>query len=100
MVFLVQGDKKNEWWFPTSNQKAAITPVYEKWLCGLGQGAMMYAGTEVTANASFDGFTYLIYMAGPNSYIQNIVHKDMRKRLIHFLPDHDGSTTGETPSTL
>ena len=100
MVFLVQGDKKNEWWFPTPNQKAAITPVYEKWLRGLGQGAMMWAGTEVTANASFDGFTYLIYMAGPNSYIQNIVHKDMRKRLIHFLPDHEGSTTGETPSTL
>ena len=53
----------------------------------------MYPGTEVTANASFDGFTYLIYMAGPASYIQNISHKDNRKRLIHFLPEHDGSTT-------
>ena len=100
MAFLVQGDKKDEWWFPTPNQKAAISPVYEKWLNGLGQGRMMYPGTEVTANASFDGFTYLIYMAGPNSYIQNIVHNDNRKRLIHFLPEHNGSTTGETPSTL
>ena len=100
MAFLVQGDKKNEWWLPTPNQKAAITPVYEKWLKGLGQGRMMYPGTEVTANASFDGFTYLIYMAGPGSYIQNISHKNNRKRLIHFLPEHNGSTTGETPSTL
>ena len=100
MAFLVQGDKKDEWLFPTPNQKAAITPVYEKWLKGLGQGRMMYPGTEVTANASFDGFTYLIFMAGPSSYIQNISHKDNRKRLIHFLPEHNGSTTGETPSTL
>ena len=100
MAFLVQGNTKNEWWTPTSSQTAAITPVYEKWLKGLGQGRMMYPGTEVTANASFDGFTYLIFMAGPNSYIQNIVHNDNRKRLIHFLPEHNGSTTGETPSTL
>ena len=83
-----------------SKPKSSDTPVYEKWLKGLGQGRMMYPGTEVTANASFDGFTYLIYMAGPGSYIQNISHNDNRKRLIHFLPEHNGSTTGETPSTL
>jgi hypothetical protein len=100
MAFLVQGDKKNEWWFPTPNQKKAILPIYKKWLSGLGQGGMAYPGTEVTANASFDGFTYLIYMAGPGSYIQNISHNDNRKRLIHFLPEHDGSTTGEIPFAL
>ena len=100
MAFLVQGDKKDEWWLPTPNQKAAIAPIYKKWLGGLGQGRMIYPGTEVIANASFDGFTYLIFMAGPSSYIQNISHKDNRKRLIHFLPEHNGSTIGETPSTL
>ena len=100
MAFLVQGDKKNEWWLPTPNQKKAISPIYKKWLSGLVQGRMMYPGTEVTANASFDEFTYLIYIAGPGSYIQNISHNDNRKRLIHFLPEHDGSTTGEIPFAL
>ena len=93
MSFCIQGDKKNEWWFPTPKQKEAILPLYEKWLRGLGQGNMAWPGTEVTANASFNGFTYIIFMAGPNSYIQNISHKDMRKRMIHFLPKHNGSTT-------
>ena len=74
MAFCVQGDKKNEWWFPTPNQKKAILPIYKKWLKGLGQGNMMYPGTEVTATANFDGFTYSIFMAGPGSYIQNISH--------------------------
>ena len=32
MAFLVQGDKKNEWWLPTPNQKKAISPIYKKWL--------------------------------------------------------------------
>jgi len=95
MEFLVQGDKKNEWWAPTPNQKIAILPIYKKWLNGLGQGGMAYPGTEVTANASFDGFTYIIYIAGNNSYIQNILHKDFRKRYLHFLPEHEGSTTGK-----
>ncbi|MDC0231510.1 hypothetical protein OAK19_06045 [Aureispira] len=92
MAFCVQGDKKNEWWFPTPNQKKVILPIYKKWLKELGQGNMMYPGTEVTATASFDGFTYSIFMAGPGSYIQNISHKDKRKRMIHFLPEHNGST--------
>ena len=100
MAFLVQGDKENEWWFPTPKQKEAITPIYEKWLSGLGQGGMAYPGTEVTANASFDGFTYIIFIAGDNSYIHNFSHKDNRKRFIHFLPKHNGSTIGETPRTL
>ena len=100
MRFLIQGNKKNEWWFPTPNQKKAISPIYKKWLSGLGQGGMAYPGTEVTANASFDGFTYIIFIAGDNSYIQNISHNDCRKRLIHFLPKHDGSITGEIPPTF
>lgn len=93
---MVQGDKKNEWWFPKPSQTAAILPIYKKWLEGLGQGRMAYPGTEVTANASFDGFTYIIYMAGEGSYIQNITHKDLRKRSLHFLPEHNGSETEST----
>jgi hypothetical protein len=91
MTFLIQGNEKDEWWTPTNNQKNAIQPIYKKWWNGLGQGGMAYPGTEITANASFDGFTYIIFIAGAQSYIQNVLHQ--RKRRIHFLPEHDGSTT-------
>ena len=75
MAFLVQGDKKNEWWSPTPNQKAAIAPIYKKWLGGLGQGTMMHPGTEIVANASFDGFTYLIFINLMNSSCSKPCHK-------------------------
>ena len=29
--------------------------------------------------------------AGPESYIQNISHKNKRKRILHFLPKHNGN---------
>ncbi len=93
MTFLIQGNEKNEWWTPTANQKNAIEPLYKKWLNGLGQGRMAYPGTEITGNASFDGFTYIICITGAESYIQNVLHQDLRKRRIHFLPEHDGSKT-------
>ena len=62
MEFMIQGDKKNEWWVSMPNQKAAILPIYKKWLSGLCQSRMMFPGTEVTANASFNGFTYIIFI--------------------------------------
>ena len=87
--FMIQGNRKNEWWLPLPTQISIINPLYQKWFSQLGQGGMVYPGTELTRIKMIGDFKYLICINGENSYIQN--HSSKRKRLIHFLPLHDGS---------
>jgi hypothetical protein len=93
--FLIQGDLPNIWWQPLPDQLKVIYDLYEEWKRGLGQGGMAYPGTEISRRKKIGDFTYLIHICGSRSYMQNLDHVDKKKRLIYFLPEHQGSTIGE-----
>ena len=57
---------------------------------------MNYMRTELIKEETIGQFKYLICINGENSYIQNQTHQNRRKRLIHFLPLHDGSLNMRT----
>jgi len=90
MAFIIQGDGVNEWWFPTTEQWKTIHPLYKKWKQGLGQGNMAAPGTEIKEKKKIGQWTYQINIAGGQSFMQNISHIDQCKRIIYFLPEHDG----------
>ena len=87
-MFMIQGNKEGEWWMATDNQMKYIQPIYEQWKKGNDESVLNEHVEEY--HDDHTGFKYLVKISEKEAFMQNLTHKDRRKRLIHFLPEHLG----------